>query len=347
MRLLSSNQTSEEITRRSLHSKRRWEDVLPIQDHELGTEIKKLKSMVSGSLKGELQLIYDKFVFDLRQLEPEFDKDFSIPNTPTTYALRGGHPYNRPTGWKRYALKVKGKYENDDWLESSNGYSEWPVTYHGTSFWNQLSDLLPLNSILKDGFKISGGRGAPPQGASYGKGIYTCPNIGSWPSNYSVPHEILVQDENNSTVVKKFKLVFQCRVHPQGFSLHANDIWLVSNPMNLRPYGILIKEHSPVNQSYRPPINNNLFNALLTTRPGRTPVNRLYHSNLPITSHPFPKQFGGMQINQSRISSSPSQVSFPNQTQSQNTSPSSFPNSGSAPFDVFSLRHLQRIVIDQ
>merc|ERR1719427_1615684 len=31
---------------------------------------------------------------------------------------RGGAPYFRPYGWKRYAIKVKGKYRDDAWLGS-------------------------------------------------------------------------------------------------------------------------------------------------------------------------------------------------------------------------------------
>ena len=50
---------------------------------------------------------------------------------------RGGYEYHWPYGWKRYAIKVLGRFENDNWLgekglwfDSSEG--EWPVSYHGT-----------------------------------------------------------------------------------------------------------------------------------------------------------------------------------------------------------------------
>ena len=41
--------------------------------------------------------------------------------------MRGNEIYNRPRGWKRIALKVNGKYVDDDWLGSSNSEGEWPV----------------------------------------------------------------------------------------------------------------------------------------------------------------------------------------------------------------------------
>ena len=49
--------------------------------------------------------------------------------------MRGGLEYKRPCGWKRYALKVIDKYENNNWIgkeDKSNNDSEWAISYHGT-----------------------------------------------------------------------------------------------------------------------------------------------------------------------------------------------------------------------
>lgn len=49
--------------------------------------------------------------------DTRFDYDFSkIIDNAITFE-RGSFPYKRPCGWKRYALSVLGRYENDDtWL---------------------------------------------------------------------------------------------------------------------------------------------------------------------------------------------------------------------------------------
>jgi ubiquitin len=60
-------------------------------------------------------------------LEPKYDFDFTKLNDFGKSFTRGNEVYNRPCGWKRIALKVNGKYENDDWLGSSNSTGEWPV----------------------------------------------------------------------------------------------------------------------------------------------------------------------------------------------------------------------------
>ena len=49
-------------------------------------------------------------------LDPSYDYDFSNKTDDGTEYFRGEHPYYRPYGWKRIALKVAGKYEDDIWL---------------------------------------------------------------------------------------------------------------------------------------------------------------------------------------------------------------------------------------
>ena len=54
-----------------------------------------------------------EFKFDDNYLDPKYDYDFrNIIDTKKFF--RGGREYFRPCGWKRYALKVKGKYENNN-----------------------------------------------------------------------------------------------------------------------------------------------------------------------------------------------------------------------------------------
>jgi len=56
--------------------------------------------------------------------------------------------YFYPVGWKGYALKVVGKYDNgnDNWLLMDNNSEEWYVMFHGTH-----KDF--CKNIVKDGLK--------------------------------------------------------------------------------------------------------------------------------------------------------------------------------------------------
>ena len=82
--------------------------------------------------------------------------------------MRGEFEYKRPYGWMRYAIRVLGKYENDDWLgpvgnRTSQASGEWPVSYFGT-------DISSAEKIVKEGYKVG------PR-AKFGKGIYTSPSL--------------------------------------------------------------------------------------------------------------------------------------------------------------------------
>ena len=72
-----------------------------------------------------------------------------------------GYEYKRPCCWKRYVLKVKGKYENDNWLGykgKSNNDKEIAVCYHGNEVNNS-------ESIIKNRLKFG-------QKNKFGIGIY-------------------------------------------------------------------------------------------------------------------------------------------------------------------------------
>ena len=67
----------------------------------------------------------DEFYIDDDLLDPSYDYDFRGIDDRNQKFYRGGLEYKRPIGWKRYALKVNGRYENDKWL----GDTEWAVSY--------------------------------------------------------------------------------------------------------------------------------------------------------------------------------------------------------------------------
>ena len=164
-------------------------------------------------------------------LDPRYDYDFThLDDAGKTFA-RGGYPYQRPCGWRRFALKVLGqtKYSDDNWI--AEGESGWPVSYHGTS---------PecAQHIARDGFKVA------PR-VVYGKGVYTSPSIEMVGKDYSKTFE---------SDGKTYKVALQNRVNPDINGGHlkivarsGGDYWVhpkqdsETGVYDVRPYGILVR----------------------------------------------------------------------------------------------------------
>ena len=75
----------------------------------------------------------DENIINNDLLVPLYDYDFRNINDTNKKFYRGGLEFKRPCGWKRYAIKVKDKYENDkcsdDQVEIQNGqYHSWNKT---------------------------------------------------------------------------------------------------------------------------------------------------------------------------------------------------------------------------
>ena len=165
---------------------------------------------------------YDEFHLPDNLLDPKYDYDFTNIIDKGKKFMRGGLEYKRPCGWKRYALKVKGKYENDNWLGhkgKSNNDKEWAVCYHGTKVNN-------AESIVKNGLKVG-------QRHKFGVGIYWTPNIET--------------AEQYSPTFGNYKIVFQNRVKPSAIHKASevggpDDYWYVSDGSYIRPYSICIKK---------------------------------------------------------------------------------------------------------
>src|SRR5581483_6487754 len=70
-------------------------------------------------------------------LAPKYDYDFTNVNDYGRTFMRGNFEYKRPCGWKRIALNVLDKYEDNDWLgasksrkhSTSSTQDEWPGIY--------------------------------------------------------------------------------------------------------------------------------------------------------------------------------------------------------------------------
>lgn len=157
---------------------------------------------------------------DSNFLDPGFHFDFTYINDNGTSFTRGGLVYKRPCSWKRYALKVTGKYGSDTWLGSTNAPGEWPVSYHGTGYHNCLS-------IADEGFKLSKG-----VRFAYGRGIYSTPNVAT---------AEMYAKEFTASDGARYKVVIQSRVNPANLNKFG-DYWVSPRDEDLRPYGLCIKK---------------------------------------------------------------------------------------------------------
>uniref|UniRef100_A0A7S4UWK4 PARP catalytic domain-containing protein n=1 Tax=Alexandrium monilatum TaxID=311494 RepID=A0A7S4UWK4_9DINO len=139
---------------------------------------------------------------------------------------RGGWEYRIPVGWKRFAVRVAGRYDNGDntWLCIDGRKGEWAVVYHGTH-------QQYISSIVMGGLK-AGGRQA--YRSEVGEGIYCTPDIEGIAKDYAGTFKL---------DGKSIKMVVQCRARPGAIKkCSRRDYWVVNDPNDVRPYGVLIQE---------------------------------------------------------------------------------------------------------
>ena len=160
-------------------------------------------------------------ILDSKHLDSRLDYDFTNVADDGTKHMRGGYPYNRPYGWKIVGLKVISKYNNDNWLVdygSMNG--QWAITYHGTG-------KECFKPICEQGYKIG-------PGDCYGKGVYSSPNI-----NVALRYSKVFTYKGVA-----YKGVFQNRVNPNRVNIVNGNIWVCSNPEDIRPYALCIRKYN-------------------------------------------------------------------------------------------------------
>ncbi|XP_029976507.1 uncharacterized protein LOC115409446 [Salarias fasciatus] len=187
------------------------------------------------------QETYRELFLDVENFfDPDYDYDFTNLSDSDLLCKRGDEYYERPKGWYRMALKVRGKYpDGDDWL-GPDGWrrhsvpGEWPVSYHGTS-------IDGAKGIIKEWYK-AGDRD------QYGRGVYSTPDIhvaDYFATTFSSP-----------TTGKCYKVIMQNRINgDKREKCDEPDYWLIpvesGTPpdeeksiveRSIRPYGILIKE---------------------------------------------------------------------------------------------------------
>ncbi|KAM3144836.1 hypothetical protein pb186bvf_003145 [Paramecium bursaria] len=199
------------------------------------------------------ELVLHKYFQDIQLSADDFDPQYNMQwkqNHPE-FELRGPQQdqikYFFPRGWKGYALKVKGKYDegNDDWILMNNNPNQWHIMYHGT---NQQF----VGRIVEQGFKVGERQKYHDTidirlNQIVGDGIYFSNHI-EVAELYADP--IQIGDYN-------YRVVFQSRVRPlslkqiykvsqiiqkQGELDWDNDYFVVNKPEDIRPYRILLKK---------------------------------------------------------------------------------------------------------
>ncbi|KAK5883923.1 hypothetical protein CesoFtcFv8_020197 [Champsocephalus esox] len=202
-----------------------------------------LKDFHLRQILGKRQVDKNEFFIDEKEFfDPQYDYDFT-DLSDSAECMRGDEPYERPKGWYRMALKVKGKYpDGDTWLgpdgwRSHSVPGEWPASYHGTS-------LDGARSIIKSHYKAG-------DGAAYGRGIYSTPDI------HVAEKEQYAKTFQSKKTGKSYKVILQNRINPERRELcqQKSDYWLI--PVDegtpalqekeiveraIRPYGILIQK---------------------------------------------------------------------------------------------------------
>ncbi|CAG8619927.1 1216_t:CDS:2 [Funneliformis mosseae] len=168
-------------------------------------------------------------------LDPRFDFDFTNVNDHGKTFMRGSFEYKRPCGWKRIALNVLDKYENNLWLGvggnrrshfTNSVTNEWPVSYHGTAEHN-------FKSIAQDGYLLCKGKRF-----RFGRGIYSTPDI-DVASRYATKYTFNGE---------QYLVVFQNRVNPNNLvrisksETGIGEYWISPDGADLRPYGLCIKK---------------------------------------------------------------------------------------------------------
>lgn len=181
-------------------------------------------------LRGGAQIILSPtFLFDER-----FHFDFTSVTDKTSYN-RGGSAYIRPCGWRRYALKVHGVYDDDIWLlgkskrpdQYSSAEEEWPVSYHGTSYNNGLK-------IAEEGYRLS-----KCKRFKHGVGIYSTPDINV---------ALLYAERTKLSNGKTYRVVIQNRNNPENLvkidkaETGVGEYWISPSKDDIRPYGLCTRE---------------------------------------------------------------------------------------------------------
>ena len=175
----------------------------------------------------------------------DFDPRYNRDYPQAQEEQRGGRPYYFPQGWYRHALKVEGKYTNDQvWLGMNNSPGEWLVAYHGTKAGvvkNIIQTSLQHRFVTADACKAEAKQLRPS--IPDVRGLYVATHCEGGASCYTSPG---FKIENPPGTIKTYYIAFQCRVENNKFTEHRGPVTVglalrVFDEKAIRPYGLLLK----------------------------------------------------------------------------------------------------------
>ena len=200
-----------------------------------------LQYLINGSYDYKWQAAISYLQLQQSDFDPRFNRDYPQAQEEK----RGGRPYYFPQGWYRHALKVEGKYPNDQaWLGMNNSPGEWGVAYHGTApgaVKNITATGLQHRFFTQDACEPEAKRMMPS--IPNVKGLYVATHCERGASIYCRGG---FQVEGAPGTRKTYFVVFQCRVQNGKFTEHRGPVneglaLRVFDEKAIRPYGILLK----------------------------------------------------------------------------------------------------------
>ena len=142
----------------------------------------------------------------------DFDPRFNFKYDEKTTAKfagqdRGGETYLPPKGFAKLGLNMAKRYpaSNGLWLKKQR----WPIVYHGTR-----ARPTYIQSIIRDGFKVRGGKDSAVNGEVFGEGIYCSPDP-EYAVRYARKHK-LDSPHGDEFLVRRLPVPGQARHLHQG-----------------------------------------------------------------------------------------------------------------------------------
>jgi len=178
-------------------------------------------------------------------LLPRFTRIYSLQ--PACYGDRGGVPYFKPVGWRRFAIDI-GNFSE---------YKAWPIAYHGTKSKNACSILLGSGLRCPSESEVAHGSAGAKRLLGQDTAIYVSPALGV------AAHPVYSPLHCTGTDTWA-QMVLQCRVKPGSYVVQDNTLaekhwpkhipmdlnypdnhgveWLLRDGADVIVYGVLIRQ---------------------------------------------------------------------------------------------------------
>ena len=190
--------------------------------------------------KKKLQLhpYFRKFKLSPDDFDPAFNYHYKDKHWRE---WRGDWFYYLPVFCKKYGLKVKNLYQNNQWIEDQN--QGWAVGFHGVASPTQIQgsliniseNILSTNKMFHRTQVDESEKAVNKVNEVIGTGVAFSPHLYA---AQSCAQAVKVQDT-------QYRLILQCRFGPEAIKVSEKNEskWVVNEGSSIRPYGvILIKE---------------------------------------------------------------------------------------------------------